>query len=379
MKILYVATDQVVPGSTGGSIHVLEVARGLAARGHEVQAVIHDVGASPCEEAEGRISWRRIRWTPEHRFFRLRARPQVERLARAFGAEAVIERYYNFGGEGILTAERLAIPSLLEVNSPLVDPKGSAKALLDAALLVRPLRRHRERLAGAASALISPILQIVPEFAREKTHIVTWGANVDSFSPAKRDDATRVRLGIPRDAVAVLFSGSFRPWHGVHVFEEAARRLRARDDIFFVLAGGSVAGPAQDFRGVHLGKLAYESMPEVTAACDIGVAPYDTARLRELSLGFFWSPLKIFEYMASGLATLTIPRAPLTEIARADQEGLFFREADPSDLARQIGGLAADAGLRRRLGDSARTRVVERYSWAKHCEQVETVLKRIAA
>ena len=33
MRIVYVASDQRVPGSTGGSVHVLEVARGLAGRG----------------------------------------------------------------------------------------------------------------------------------------------------------------------------------------------------------------------------------------------------------------------------------------------------------------------------------------------------------
>ncbi len=379
MRILYVATDQVIPGSTGGSIHVLEVARGLAARGHEVEAVVHDAGDAPQQQSEGRLTWRRIRWTPEHRFFRLRARPQVERLARAFGAEVVIERYYNFGGEGVLTAERLQLPSLLEVNSPLVDPRRSLKAALDAALVVRPMRRHRERLAKVASALIAPMLEIVPAFARGKTHVVTWGANVESFSPAKRDEAVRTRLGIPKGATAVLFSGSFRPWHGVHVLEEAARRLRSREDLFFVLAGGPTAGFASDFRGVRLGRLAYEAMPEVTAACDVGIAPYDTVQLRELSLGFFWSPLKIFEYMASGLPTLTIPRSPLTEIVRDTQEGGFFREADPDDLARAIAALGDDAGLRRRLGESARARVVERYSWAHHCEQVEAVLKRIAA
>ena len=41
--------------------------------------------------------------------------------------------------------------------------------------------------------------------------------------------------------------------------------------------------------------------------------------------------------------------------------------------------LAGDSALRRRLGASARARVVERYSWACHCEQLERVLLRIAA
>lgn len=379
MKILYVASDQVVPGRTGGSVHVLEVARGLAARGHELHVVIHRSPGRPDSESDGAVRWHRIAWQPSARFFRFRAAAEVERVARETRAEVVMERYYNFGGEGVRTATRLGLPSLLEVNSPIVDHAGSAKARLDAALLVRPLQRYRERLCREASALVAPIPEIVPAFARPKTVTVTWGANVDAFAPARRRDAVRRELGVPDGAVAVLFSGSFRPWHGVHVFEAAARLLAARADVFFVLAGGEDRGPGEGYRGVRLGTQPYERMPEITAAADIGVAPYDTARLRQLSLGFYWSPLKIFEYMASGLPTLTIPRPPLTEIVRQGAEGLHFREADPQDLARQIARLADDAALRARLGAAARERVVEHYSWARHCATLEGVLARIAA
>ena len=47
------ATDQTVPGATGGSVHVLEVARGLARRGHEVHAVIAADGGPTREEDAG--------------------------------------------------------------------------------------------------------------------------------------------------------------------------------------------------------------------------------------------------------------------------------------------------------------------------------------
>lgn len=373
------ASDQTVPGTTGGSVHVLEVARGLAERGHEVHAVVHAQRGAPDRELLYGAHFHRIAWFPDHRLFRLRARPRIETLARALRPDVVMERYYNFGGEGVLGAQRLGVPSLLEVNSPVVDHPGSVKALLDSLLLVRPLRRHRERLVRAAKALVSPLPEIVPEFARAKTETVSWGANVTSFAPERRSDAVRAALGIPQGAVAVLFSGSFRPWHGVHVFEEAARCLSSRTDLYFLLAGGERAGPAAGYRGRRLGPQPYERMPEVVAACDIGVAPYDTARLAQLALGFFWSPLKIFEYMASGLPSVTIPRFPLTEIVREGQEGLHFRERDAGDLALQIGRLADDAPLRRRLGESARGRVVARYSWQRHCAQLEQVLSRVAA
>ena len=374
MRILYVASDQVVPGHTGGSVHVLEVARGLAARGHEVHAVVQAQDGAPDREERYGVVWHRVRWWPPHRLFRFRARRRVEDVARQTRPQVVMERYYNFGGEGLSAAASRGVPSLLEVNSPVVDHPGSLKAALDRVAIVRPLRRYRERLCRQATAIVSPLLEVVPDFARPRTHRVNWGANVEAFDPARRDEAVRRDLGVPEGAVVALFSGSFRPWHGVHVLEEAARTLSgSHPDLFFLLAGGE-GGPVHGYRGRRLGPVPYERMPQVVAAADLGVAPYDTRRLRQLRLGFYWSPLKVFEYMASGLPTVTIPRPPLDEIVRDGEEGLHFAEADAADLARALARLAADAGLRGRLGASARARVVERYSWSRHCEQLESVL-----
>jgi glycosyltransferase involved in cell wall biosynthesis len=83
--------------------------------------------------------------------------------------------------------------------------------------------------------------------------------------------------------------------------------------------------------------------------------------------------------MAGGLPVITIPCPPLTAIVRAGEEGLHVKEADPGALADAIAGLAADGARRAAMGKRARARVVERYSWACHCEQLERVLARIAA
>lgn len=375
MKILYVATDQRVPGTTGGSIHVWEVARGLAARGHDMHVVI-DAQSAP-EPLRG-VTWHRISWSPQQRFFRFRARAAVAAIARQAQPDALIERYYNFGGEGIRAAKELGIPSVLEVNSPVIDHPGSLKGLVDRLLLVRPMHRYRESLCRDAAALLTPITSIVPEAARAKAHIVTWGADVEGFTPARRSEALRAAWGVPQGATVVLFMGSFRPWHGVSVFEAAAASLVGRTDLFFVLAGGEATGPARGFRGRRLGKVPYAQMPEVAASADIGAAPYDTARLAQLRLGFYWSPLKVFEYMASGLPVVTIGRTPLSSIVRAGQEALFFADGDATSFANAVVRLADDAALRQRLGRSARERVVAHYSWAAHCAQVEGVLRQVA-
>ena len=116
MRILYVASDQVVPGRTGGSVHVLEVSRGLAALGHEVHAVVHRAAGAPESEDRDGVRWHRVAWRPPHRFFRFRARRTVEALAAAARAEVVIERYYNFGGE--FTSNREGMPRAVAARIP---------------------------------------------------------------------------------------------------------------------------------------------------------------------------------------------------------------------------------------------------------------------
>ena len=47
MRVLYVAAGIPVPGAIGGSTHVLEVSRGLAALGHEVLVVAGAASSRP--------------------------------------------------------------------------------------------------------------------------------------------------------------------------------------------------------------------------------------------------------------------------------------------------------------------------------------------
>ena len=110
----------------------------------------------------------------------------------------------------------------------------------------------------------------------------------------------------------------------------------------------------------------------------MGVAPFDLeahAPLREF--GFYWSPLKVFEYMACGLPVVTIDVHPLNMIVRSGQEGVLYPSGDVVALAQRIKELAADREARERMGASGRERVVAHYSWRAHCEALDGILRRI--
>ncbi len=387
MKLLYVATDQQVPGSTGGSVHVEEVANGLADRGHEVHVVARP-GEKTGDSGSSRFQLHPSQPLVPHRMFRWTAQKQIGALIDRLGVDAVLERYYNFAGEGIRAAYRRAVPALLEVNSPVMDHPGSLKAWLDRILVFRPMRRLRQEQCRKAAALVTPLPAIIPATVpSDKVHPIHWGANVERFRPGLLPSGLAAELPIAPHVRVVVFSGSFRGWHGADVLVRAAAgvitKLKERDLLFLFL--GSGPGLSEVRREVtrcgigshvHLaGAVPYHQMPLHLARCHIGVAPYQPSRHGQLQLGFYWSPLKIFEYMACGLPVITLDVHPLREIVRPGREGLLVQEGDENGLADAIAELVASPERAAEMGRAARDRVVSHYSWQVHCEKLEKVLQ----
>jgi glycosyltransferase involved in cell wall biosynthesis len=386
MRILYSAIDQQVPGTKGGSTHVQAVAEGLAARGHEVH-VAATMGSGGFPGARDGVSWHAVGTPFDRPQLRLMRRGALRALAASLRPDVVIERYHNFGGEGLLAARAVGARTMLEVNAPVVDYPGSPKRLLDRALIVEPLRRWREWQCRVADLIVTPTTAILPGFVPSTRVIETeWGADTDRFRP----DVTPATLTIPRDQrdqkIIVMFVGAFRTWHGVHHLLRAMRQLRERrQDAFHAVLIGD--GPERaraeaDVRDAQLdnvtllGARPHDEIPAWLAAADIGVAPFDVHAHAPLALTFYWSPLKVFEYMAAGLPVVApdIPR--LRAVVRPDQDGLLYDGARPDALADTLERLA-DPVRRAALGAAARARAVERFSWAAHCEQLDEALQRL--
>jgi glycosyltransferase involved in cell wall biosynthesis len=376
MRILYSAIDQVVPGTRGGSTHVRAVAEGLAALGHQVHALVMK-GDGALSSA---VDW--IEMSPPLGFNQLRwlRSAAVRRITERIRPDVIMERYYNFGGEAILHARPLKARAVLEVNAPVIDHPGSTKAALDRALLVRPMQRWRERLVRAADLIVTPNAAILPgDTPREKVLEIEWGADTDLFHPGAAGPLSFVP---PMGTVAV-FAGAFRRWHGAIHLARAIRELRrrGRTDVaaLFIGDGPERAAVQAEAAGlehvVFTGALPYEQMPAALASSHIGVAPFDIAAHKPLSLGFYWSPLKIFEYMAVGLPVVAPASARIPQLIEHGGEGLLYHPADPAALARTLEELT-DARLRASLGAAARDRAVREYSWRAHCEALDRRLRR---
>lgn len=378
MRILYAALDQTVPGTLGGSVHVQSVAEGLAALGHEVHVATQPGGSWP----PGAVHWHVMRaplGRPHLRWVRSTA---VARLASSIAADVVMERYHNFGGEGVLAADRLGIPAVLEVNAPIIDYPGSLKSRLDKAMLFEPMRRWRDHVCRHVDLFVTTSADILPAWVeRRRVLEIEWGADVDHFSPAAHGQVPFTRTD---NRIMCVFAGAFRSWHGaVHLSAALARLHKAGDHRFgavFIGDGPERAAAeraARDLPGVTFtGALPHSALPAALAAADIGVAPFDPIKHAPLRLGFYWSPLKIFEYMAVGLPVVAPALPRLKRLVEDEVEGALYDPRDPRGLDRALVQLA-DAGIRSRMGEAARARVVKDFSWRAHCAVLDRRLRSL--
>ena len=386
MKILYVALKESLPGSHGGAVHITEVAQQLTRCGHSLRVVVQRRAGQSARETIEDYEIVRVHAGSNFLLFQLEAR--VRALIDEFAPDVVMERYYNFSGAGVRAAHKAKIPSMLEVNAPMMDPPGTKKNLADKFLLGQMTRMARTQ-AELAKRIVTPLAATVPfPELRSRVREIPWGANVELFDRARLDaneiETLRARIN-PQHKRVVAFLGSFRPWHGVREFADVAERIaRERDDILFLMIGSGdlldelrarIERANLQNKIVLTGAVKYAQVPYFLALADVGAAPFNTAVHPPLRVGFYWSPLKVHEYMAMGLPVVTINVAGLNEIARNEQEGLLYPEGDLDALRAAIVRLCDDAALATRLGQAARARVVENFSWQKHAESLEDVLR----
>jgi starch synthase len=374
MRVLYAASDQTVPGTNGGSVHVTAVAEGLAALGHDVHVLVTPGGPFPI----GRVTWIAMPPPLGRKELRWANAGALRRTVRTLRPDVIIERYYNFGGEGIHAASAAGAIAVLEVNAPVIDYPSSVKRRIDRALIIEPMRRWRERICARADLIVTPTASILPSRTPPgKIAELEWGADTDRFRP---DASGSVPFRRPATTVAV-FAGAFRRWHGAVHLAHAMRHLRAagRHDIgaIFIGDGPELPRVREAVEGIDgvvcTGAVPHQQMPACLAQCDIGVAPFDVDAHPALTLGFYWSPLKMFEYMAAGLPVVAPAVARIPTLVQHEGEGLLYDPAQPAALAEALERLT-DAPLRTRLGSAARDRAVRQYSWAAHCRALEAAI-----
>ncbi|MEX2115418.1 MAG: glycosyltransferase family 4 protein [Bacteroidota bacterium] len=305
----------------------------------------------------------------------------LKSVLRSWAPDAIYQRHALFSIGGVILARQLGIPLLLEVNGSEVWARqywGRLKLRRLAHYLEKRAFDHASRIFAVSAALKDHIISLgIPD---GKIVVNPNGVNPTLFNPDIDGENVRNKYSVAGKLV-VGFCGSFLDSHGVDVILKAALLLSREENLRFLLIG---AGPMKTSLEVwthqnklqkavvFTGSIQQSAVPSYLAACDILLSPHtnfsDGTRL-------FFSPIKLFEYMAMGKAIVASNLEQIGEVIHDGVNGLLVKPGDPQDLADKILRLAKDPGLRRRLGKQARIDVERNYTWDHNARRVLEALE----
>ncbi len=290
---------------------------------------------------------------------------------RGHDVACVWQRHELFHAAGPRLARALGVPSVVFVPAPLVwqaEQWGVHRPgwgpWIERVGERTPLRAA-DVVACGSDAVAEQVRRIGVDDAR--IVITPTGADPDLFRTAPDRDDARRRLGVDGQFV-VGWIGSFRRFHAL---EQAVDAVAGLDGTTLLLVGDGpersrVEQRARE-RGVALvctGTVPHDAIPEHLAAMDAGLVLASGER------EFHYSPLKLAEYFAAGLAVVAPRAGALPEQLRDGVDAVLVRPGDHDELEAALRRLRDDPGLRARIGAAAREAAADRWSWDRSAERV---------
>ncbi len=216
--------------------------------------------------------------------------------------------------------------------------------------------------------------------AATKLSVVPVWADPEVVKPLPRQNAFRARHGLG-DKFVVMYAGNLGHASAVEDVLEAARQLREREDVCFLMIGEGVKKASlQQFAANHgLANVLFlpyqprEAFAEMMAAADVNLVTLN-AQSSGTSL-----PSKTFNIMASARAILAVTPAG-SDIARLVEEancGVNVLPESPEKLAETIMNLKEQEAQLAQWGENGRKQLQAVYSRQVCVAQYEATLQQV--
>lgn len=203
------------------------------------------------------------------------------------------------------------------------------------------------------------------------------GVDLKDFKIDKSQEELRRELGLPLDKKIIMYAGSFylHDWKGVDILLAAAKNLTP--DCVLVLVGGEAEELAKikSEEGANqvilVGRQPHQRVPRFLKASDLLILPNKKG---DTNSEKYTSPLKLFEYMASGVPLIASDLPSLREILNGNN-AILVEPNNAERLAETIRSSLNNEPARKKIAEQARFEV-NNYTWLKRAEKITKFIEQ---
>lgn len=255
-----------------------------------------------------------------------------------------------------------------------------AKAVLELHALPKKTRRANKRIWQKAKALVVLTGFIKNRLMAEKISgskilVSPDAVDLEEFDIDISKEAARRKLDLPLQKKLIGYIGMLKTMgmeKGIDISIKTLDNLPA--NVCLVIVGGSKEDIEYyrnfsqkrnlEDRVLFIGKVPHKLIPKYLKAFDVLIAPFPENEHYK----FYMSPLKIFEYMASGRPIVTTDLPSLREIL-SEENAFLARPGDKKSLA---GGIERCLNSAEFSNEIARNSFeeVKKYTWLKRAEVI---------
>lgn len=302
----------------------------------------------------------------------MRRLPRLLREARK--CNIILSRPEGIDLTGVIAAKIRRIPLILELNAPysIETSKYGGGDVMKYLNKIEYFSWYNANRIVVVSEVLKSIL-VTSGIDSNKIDINPNGVNEKLFTKTYDTIRTRSNLGIISDAFVVCYQGSLMPWHGVEILLEAMKILKTSVPKSRLVVIGKGKRESELKREalkknissevVWVGSCEHNKIPEILAASDVCVAPYPKIE------PFYFSPLKIFEYMASEKPTVASRQGQMIELLE-DNRGILVEPSNPHAIARELELLYKNPTFAKEIGMRAKKYVLNNYTWRHNALRV---------
>ncbi|WP_078378874.1 glycosyltransferase [Sutcliffiella halmapala] len=304
------------------------------------------------------------------------------KLYKEHKPDAIINRYLIYDFSAIIAGKILRIPVMYEVNASAVYERD-----IENKYYIKPLARFIEKLIFKKSDAVTVVSQELKDYFdrndyhTKKTLVIPNGVDITRYPEfIETPDRFQPIASKWQDKTIIGFLGSLKSWHGVQrLITLLPSILQENKDIRLLIIGDGNEREAieaeinalniKEF--VHIsGFIPHKEVPGALNLLDITIAPYKNIE------NFYFSPLKIFEYMAAGKPVVAPPYGQIKELVTEDT-GILLPNNSDQELKEAILELAANPNKRQELGRQARVHMENNYTWKINASKIAERLKEI--